>query len=43
MAHGSPGMMVWGAFLLADANGNQARADARISDLVAFIESIQVK
>lgn len=43
VAHGSPGMMVWGAFFLADANGNQARADARISDLVAFIESIQVK
>jgi mono/diheme cytochrome c family protein len=43
VAHGSPGMMVWGAFFLADANGNQARADARISDLVAFLESIQVK
>lgn len=43
VAHGSPGMMVWGAFFLADANGNQARADARIRDLVAFIESIQVK
>jgi hypothetical protein len=36
-------MMVWGALFLADANGNQAKADARINDLVAFIESIQVK
>jgi len=43
VAHGSPGMMVWGALFLADANGNQAKADARVSDLVAFIESIQVK
>jgi mono/diheme cytochrome c family protein len=43
VAHGSPGMMVWGALFLADANGNQAKADARISDLVAFIESIQGK
>ncbi len=43
VAHGSPGMMVWGAFFLADANGNQAAADERIRDLVAFIESIQVR
>ena len=43
VAHGSPGMMVWGALFLADANGNQAKADARISDLIAFIESVQVK
>ena len=43
VAHGAPGMMVWGALFLADANGNQAKADARIADLVAFIESIQVK
>ena len=43
VAHGSPGMMVWGALFLADANGNQSKADARISDLVAFIQSIQVK
>jgi hypothetical protein len=43
VAHGAPGMMVWGALFLADANGNQAKADARINDLVAFIESIQVK
>ena len=43
VAHGSPGMMIWGAFFLADANGNQATADARIQDVVTFIESIQVK
>jgi cytochrome c553 len=43
VAHGSPGMMVWGAFFLAEANGNQARADARIGDLLAFIESIQAR
>lgn len=43
VAHGAPGMMVWGALFLADANGNQAKADAQIADLVAFIESIQVK
>ena len=43
VAHGSPGMQVWGAVFLADANGNQALADARIEDLVRFIESIQVK
>jgi cytochrome c553 len=42
-AHGTQGMMVWGALFLADANGNQAEADARVSDLVKFIESIQVK
>jgi mono/diheme cytochrome c family protein len=43
VAHGSPGMMVWDAFFLADTNGDQAAADARIHELVAFIESIQVK
>jgi cytochrome c553 len=43
VAHGSSGMMVWGAFFLADANGNQVTADAHIQDLAAFIESIQVK
>jgi hypothetical protein len=43
VAHGIPGMMVWGALFLADANGSQAKADARISDLVKFVESIQTK
>lgn len=43
VAHGAPGMMVWGALFLAEANGNQSKADGRIRDVVAFIESIQVK
>jgi Cytochrome c len=43
VAHGIPGMMVWGALLLADANGNQAKADAAIGDLVKYVESIQVR
>ena len=43
VAHGSPGMMVWGAFFLADAHGDRATADARIQDVVTFVESIQVK
>jgi mono/diheme cytochrome c family protein len=43
VAHGSPGMMAWGAFFLADAHGDQATADARILDVVRFVESIQVK
>ena len=42
-AHGTQTMMVWGAVFLADANGNQAEADARVSDLVKYLESIQVK
>lgn len=42
-AHGSPTMQMWGAFFTADANGNQAEADRRIADVVAFIESIQAK
>jgi mono/diheme cytochrome c family protein len=43
VAHGAPGMMVGGTLFLAEANGNQSKADARIRDVVAFIESIQVK
>jgi mono/diheme cytochrome c family protein len=43
VAHGVPGMMVWGAYFLAEANGSQERADARIRDVVAFIESIQTR
>jgi mono/diheme cytochrome c family protein len=43
VAHGIPGMMIWGTTFLADANGNQRAADARIADLVQFIESIQRK
>jgi hypothetical protein len=36
-------MMMWRALFFADANGSETAAAARISDLVAFIESIQVK
>jgi mono/diheme cytochrome c family protein len=43
VAHGIPGMMVWGAFFLADANGDQAGADARIRDVVTYIKSLQVQ
>ena len=43
VAHGVPGMMVWGAIFRADAHGNEAAVDARIRDLVAFIETIQKK
>jgi mono/diheme cytochrome c family protein len=40
IAHGNPGMMIWQAIFNADA-GNQA--DARIADVVKYIESIQRK
>jgi mono/diheme cytochrome c family protein len=43
VAHGSSGMMIWGALFLAEANGNQAQADANINDVIKFIESIQAK
>ena len=43
VAHGSTGMMIWGALFLAQANGNQAQADARIDEVIRFIESIQSK
>jgi mono/diheme cytochrome c family protein len=43
VAHGIPGMMVWGAFFLADANGDQAGADVRIRDVVTYIKSLQVQ
>lgn len=36
-------MMIWGALFLAQANGNQAQADARIDEVIRFIESIQAK
>jgi hypothetical protein len=39
----TPVMMIWRALFLADANGDQAVVDARVSDLLAFIESIQLK
>ena len=40
VAHGTPGMMIWGAVFNADY-GNQA--DARIADVVKYIQSIQRK
>jgi len=43
LAHRAPDMMLWGAMFRADARGNQAVADARLGDLVAFIASIQQK
>jgi len=43
VAHGAPGMMVWGAIFRANARGDEAAVDARIRDLVAFMESIQEK
>jgi hypothetical protein len=36
-------MMMWGTIFLANANGDRARADVRISEVVAFIQSIQEK
>ena len=43
VAHGAPGMMVWGAIFRANAHGGEAAVDARVRDLLAFIESIQEK
>ena len=43
VVHRAPGMVVWGAIFRADAWGNRTAADARLRDLVAFIESIQQK
>lgn len=39
----TPGMMAWKALFLADANGNESTANARTKDVIAFIESLQVK
>ena len=36
-----PGMMVWSAIFRADAKGNEVAVDARIEDLVAFLETLQ--
>jgi mono/diheme cytochrome c family protein len=41
VVHRAPGMIVWGAILRADARVNRAAADARVRDVLAFIESIQ--
>ena len=37
----TPVMMIWRALFLADANGDEAVANARVNNLVKFIESIQ--
>ena len=39
----TPGMMVWKALFLTDANGNEAIANARMNDVIAFIASLQAK
>jgi len=39
----TPTMMAWKALFLADANGNETAADARVKDVVAFIASLQAK
>ena len=43
VAHGIEGMMVWNAFFLADANGDEGKAEQRVKNLVEYIESIQVR
>jgi mono/diheme cytochrome c family protein len=39
----TPGMTVWKALFLADANGNETTANARVKDVVAFIASLSAK
>ena len=39
----SSAMMVWRAFFLADAKGDEAAANMRVKDVTAFIASIQSK
>jgi len=39
----TPTMMAWKALFLADANGNETTANARVKDVVAFIASLQAK
>jgi cytochrome c5 len=39
----TPGMMVWKALFLADANGNEATANVRVNDVIAFITTLQAK
>ena len=41
VAHRAPGMMIAGARLRAGTRGNAAAVEARIDDLVAFLETIQ--
>ena len=39
----TPAMMAWKALFLGEANGNEATADARVKDVIAFIASVQAK
>jgi mono/diheme cytochrome c family protein len=39
----APGMTVWRALFLADANGDEASANARVKDVVTYIASLQPK
>lgn len=39
----TPAMTAWKALFLADANGNETTADARVKDVIAFIASLQAK
>lgn len=41
VAHRAPGMMLGGARFRAGARGNQTTVEARIDDLVAFLDTIQ--
>ena len=40
-AHGSKDMPVWGTVFAAMARGNEAEVQMRISNLVAYVKSIQ--
>jgi mono/diheme cytochrome c family protein len=39
----SPAMMAWRAVFLGEAKGDEAAANARVKDVIAFIASIQSK
>jgi mono/diheme cytochrome c family protein len=41
LVHRAPNMIVWGAILRAQGTGGRAAADARVRDLIAYLESIQ--
>jgi mono/diheme cytochrome c family protein len=43
LAHGNRVMPVWGPLFLADANGDEATAELRVANLIAFLESIQAR
>jgi len=39
--HRAPNMIVWGVILRAQGPGGATAADARVHDLIAYLESIQ--